>query len=354
MAKLIKRGDEEICTRYRPHRFSEVVGNDIAKNGLTRALELGNKRQKSYGFFGTAGSGKTTLARIFAMGLNCEHGDTGEPCLECPSCKSILDDNAMHVIEMNMAQLNKKEDAEQLVNDMGLSVFTGRNKIYILDEVHMVTTQAQNLLLKRLEEPPPDTYFLLCTTDPKKLIDAVQSRLEKYTIIPPSETQVKEALWQIWAQEDYEKRGWKFGPDEWKAFANCIQDMSFREILKTWDQVIRSGTDVVTNIEKIEKAKEKLPQLIMAGNTTDALKELRLLVTNDAMSTSEGLRMQVIAYLKGCCFSVKNPPGPQQMEMFLKILMCFSEPIYDNDKEPKLRMMKSVYDATKIAKELKR
>ncbi|KKL61561.1 hypothetical protein LCGC14_2194040, partial [marine sediment metagenome] len=137
-ALLTTRGEGDICTRYRPRRMSEIVGSKAAVKALSNALKMGANRPKAYLLFGDSGCGKTTAARIMAMGLNCEKGDTPEPCLECDSCKMALDGTALHITELNMADLNKKEDAEGILQEMGLRPWSGRTSFYIFDEASKV------------------------------------------------------------------------------------------------------------------------------------------------------------------------------------------------------------------------
>ena len=131
---LVARGDKAINERYRPCTFHEIIGNDKTKKSLAGWIEKGNKRSSALLLTGNSGCGKTSTAHILAMGLNCEQGDTINPCCKCPSCKSALAGDAMHITEYNMSALSKKEDADEIVNSMYNSSFTGRNNVYILDE----------------------------------------------------------------------------------------------------------------------------------------------------------------------------------------------------------------------------
>lgn len=132
---LVMRGeDKAINERYRPCTFHEVIGNKATKQSLARWMESGDKRSKVLLIAGNSGCSKTTLGRILAMGLNCEHGDTVNPCCECPSCRSALAGDAMHISEYNMSALSKKEDADEIVTSMYNASFTGRNNVHILDE----------------------------------------------------------------------------------------------------------------------------------------------------------------------------------------------------------------------------
>ena len=130
---LVQRGDKAINERYRPCTFHEVIGNEETKKSLALWVEKGNKRSRALFLHGQSGCCKTTIARILAMGLNCKEGDTVNPCCECTSCKSALNGDAMHINEYNMSALSKKEDADEIINSMYNTSFTGRNNIYIMD-----------------------------------------------------------------------------------------------------------------------------------------------------------------------------------------------------------------------------
>ena len=131
---LIARGEKAINERYRPMKFSEVIGCEKTKQALTKWMERGKLRSRALLLYGESGCGKSTLSRIIAMGLNCEKGDTVEPCLECPSCKAALAGEALHINEFNMSALSCKDDADNIVNSMQNACFTGRNRVYIMDE----------------------------------------------------------------------------------------------------------------------------------------------------------------------------------------------------------------------------
>ena len=153
---------------------------------------------------GSAGTGKTTCARIISLSLNCENqSEMGEPCLECESCRSILNGTAMNIYEINMAKLNKKEDVDELVDGMYESCLTGKNKIYVFDECQQLTNSAQNLLLKPLEEPPANTYFILSTTDPQKIIKPLQTRCQMFKVGNPVGEDLKDYLRQLFSLENW-------------------------------------------------------------------------------------------------------------------------------------------------------
>ena len=198
---LVQRGDKAINERYRPRTFHEVIGNTETKRSLAGWMERGSKRSASILLTGGSGQGKTTIARILAMGLNCEKGDTVNPCCECPSCKAAMAGEAMHIKEYNMSALSTKDDADAIVNSLYDSSFTGRNTVAILDEIQGMSVGSQNLMLKMLENPPKNTYIILATTDPQKILKTVKTRCETYEVTNPSTDNIKQMLGSVVKQE---------------------------------------------------------------------------------------------------------------------------------------------------------
>jgi DNA polymerase-3 subunit gamma/tau len=165
--------------KYRPMNFKEIVGQRAIVTTLENQIKSG-KIGHAYLFCGMRGTGKTSTARVFAKALNCENGPTTEPCNECPSCKAINNGSMMDVIEMDAASNRGIDDIRDLREKVNFSPSDGRYKIYIIDEVHMLTTEAFNALLKTLEEPPQHVVFILATTDPVKLPSTILSRCMRF------------------------------------------------------------------------------------------------------------------------------------------------------------------------------
>lgn len=164
--------------RFRPQRFDEVLGQDHVTRALRNAL-INNKVGHAYLFSGPRGTGKTSTARILAKALNCTNRVHGEPCCTCPSCVSVTQGRSMDVIELDAAS-NSGVDAMKSLVSLAPVGTTGEWKVYILDEVHMLTTAASNALLKTLEEPPPHVIFVLATTDPQKVLPTILSRTQSF------------------------------------------------------------------------------------------------------------------------------------------------------------------------------
>lgn len=165
--------------KYRPQSFKDLIGQENIVKALTNAINL-NKISHAYLLCGPRGTGKTTTARIIAKSLNCAKGPTLDPCGECPSCKDIINSNPIDVIEIDAASNRKVEDARNILEKIQFVPVNGRFKIYIIDEVHMLTTEAFNTLLKTLEEPPENVIFILATTEPHKVLDTIISRCQRF------------------------------------------------------------------------------------------------------------------------------------------------------------------------------
>ncbi|MCE3235638.1 MAG: polymerase subunit gamma and tau, partial [Vampirovibrio sp.] len=165
--------------KYRPQAFADLVGQEAISQTLGNAINL-NKVAHAYLFCGPRGTGKTSTARIFAKSLNCEQGPTVTPCMQCASCVGITQGNALDVIEFDAASNNGVNDARELIENCQYSSMTGRFKVYIIDEVHMLTSQAFNALLKTLEEPPPNVIFIFATTEAHKVLPTIISRCQRF------------------------------------------------------------------------------------------------------------------------------------------------------------------------------
>lgn len=169
--------------RWRPYRFEDIVGQDVAVRVLVSALQT-QRVAHAYLFCGPRGVGKTTTARVFSMALNCEKGITPEPCGECASCMAIRQGKALDVVEIDAASHRGIDEVRELRENIKYAPFESRFKVYIIDEVHMLTQEAFNALLKTLEEPPEHVVFVLATTDPKRLPETILSRCIKLIFNP--------------------------------------------------------------------------------------------------------------------------------------------------------------------------
>lgn len=167
--------------KYRPQSFKDVVGQESLTKALSNAIEL-NKIANAYLFAGPRGTGKTSTARIFAKSLNCVNGPTLEPCQKCPSCLDITNASGLDVIEIDAATNRGIDDAKELIAQAQYAPMNGKYKIFIIDEVHMLSNEAFNALLKTFEEPPQNVIFILATTEPHKVIETIVSRCQRFDL----------------------------------------------------------------------------------------------------------------------------------------------------------------------------
>ncbi len=170
-----------LARKWRPRKFSELVGQEHVVRALTNALDTG-RMHHAYLFTGTRGVGKTTIARIFAKSLNCERGQSADPCGECSVCTAVDEGRFVDLLEIDAASNTGVDDVREVIENAQYAPSRGRFKVYLVDEVHMLSKSAFNALLKTLEEPPPHVKFLLATTDPQKLPVTVLSRCLKFNL----------------------------------------------------------------------------------------------------------------------------------------------------------------------------
>ena len=182
-----------LARKWRPQRFSEVVGQQHVLSALENSLRE-DRLHHAYLFSGTRGVGKTSIARLFAKGLNCEHGITAEPCGECANCKAIEEGHFIDLIEIDAASRTKVEDTRELLDNVQYKPTVGRFKVYLIDEVHMLSRHSFNALLKTLEEPPEYVKFLLATTDPQKLPITILSRCMQFHLRALEQSQIAKHL----------------------------------------------------------------------------------------------------------------------------------------------------------------
>ena len=228
-----------LARKWRPQHFARLVGQDHVKNALGNAL-TNNRLHHAYLFTGTRGVGKTTIARIFAKSLNCEKGITATPCGQCSACTEIDAGNFVDLLEIDAASRTKVEDTRDLLDNVQYAPSRGRFKIYLIDEVHMLSRHSFNALLKTLEEPPAHVKFLLATTDPQKLPVTVLSRCLQFNLLALSPAQIEQHLAYVLQQENID-----FVPSALKLLARAAKG-SLRDSLSLTDQAIAQSNANIT------------------------------------------------------------------------------------------------------------
>src|ERR671917_1164067 len=186
--------------KWRPRTFDTIVGQEPVVSTLRRAIETGRVAH-AYLFSGPRGTGKTSTAKVLAMGLNCVNGPTPEPDGTCESCRAIINNSSLDVVEMDAASNRGIDEIRDLRDRVNLAPVAGRMKVYIIDEVHMLTSEAFNALLKMLEEPPEHVVFVLATTEKHKVLPTIISRCQSFDFRRPSVALLSEKLREIAAAE---------------------------------------------------------------------------------------------------------------------------------------------------------
>ncbi|MGB7587125.1 MAG: DNA polymerase III subunit gamma/tau [Solirubrobacterales bacterium] len=225
--------------RHRPGSFDEVVGQQHVVRTLRNAVEQG-KVHHAYLFVGSRGTGKTSMAKILARSLNCKRGGpTVTPCGECESCRTIAAGTSVDVIEMDAASNRSVDDIRDLRERVAYAPAGGRWKVYIIDEAHMLTKEAWNAFLKTLEEPPPNTVFVLATTEAHKVMATIADRCQRFDFQRPSLEQISEVLRRVAAAEGIQV------DDAAVAMIARSASGSFRDALGTLDQLVAFGGKAV-------------------------------------------------------------------------------------------------------------
>lgn len=227
-----------LARKWRPRRFKEMVGQEHVLKALVNALD-DDRLHHAYLFTGTRGVGKTSIARLFAKSLNCEQGISSEPCGVCSACVEIAEGRFVDLIEVDAASRTKVEDTRELLENVQYSPTHGRFKVYLIDEVHMLSNSSFNALLKTLEEPPPHVKFLLATTDPQKLPMTVLSRCLQFNLKNLTAERIQNHLGFVLGEEGIESESAAL----WLLARSA--DGSMRDALSLTDQAIAFGAGSV-------------------------------------------------------------------------------------------------------------
>lgn len=266
-----------LARKWRPRLFSELAGQEHVVRALVNALDH-DRIHHAYLFTGTRGVGKTTIARILAKALNCEQGVSSTPCGECSACREIDEGRFVDLIEVDAASRTKVEDTRELLDNVQYAPTRGRYKVYLIDEVHMLSAHSFNALLKTLEEPPPHIKFLLATTDPQRLPVTILSRCLQFNLKRLPQTLISKHLAHILDLENINY--------EVPALSHVARaaDGSMRDALSLLDQAIAYGagkltaTDVNAMLGSIEQDHViKLLEALTANDGTELLMRIQSL-----------------------------------------------------------------------------
>jgi DNA polymerase-3 subunit gamma/tau len=287
-----------VARRYRPQRFADLVGQEHVARGLSGAIESG-RIGHAYLFTGARGVGKTSAARIYAKALECERGPAAEPCNECDSCRAISAGQDVDVVEIDAASNRGVDEIRQLRQNVAVRPARGRFKVYIIDEVHMLTREAFNALLKTLEEPPAHVKFVLCTTEPEKLPITILSRCQRFDFTTVDVGAIAGRLAQI-----VEAEGVDVSPEALTLIARRAAG-SMRDSQSLLEQLLGSagGTVGVDDVHALigTGREERVGEIVTAVAARDPARALAAL--DEALQGGAdpgGVLDQLIAALRDC------------------------------------------------------
>ena len=283
-----------LARKWRPGRFAELVGQEHVVAAITNALD-NDRLHHAYLFTGTRGVGKTTIARIFSKSLNCEQGQSANPCGQCSTCVEIEQGNYVDLLEIDAASRTKVEDTRELLDNVQYKPTRGRYKVYLIDEVHMLSKHSFNALLKTLEEPPPHVKFLLATTDPQKLPITILSRCLQFNLKALSRDQIGQQLQHILQQEQI-----AFEESALGLLAKAAQG-SMRDALSLTDQAIAQGNNqvsgsIVTDMLGLMD-RQQLLKILFAIGKKDAAEVLHQAAEIDVLAPDYSIVLAELASL---------------------------------------------------------
>jgi DNA polymerase-3 subunit gamma/tau len=287
-----------LALKYRPATFADVISQEHVTRTLSNALARG-RTAHAYLFAGPRGSGKTTTARLLAKALNCDRGVTGEPCGECENCRAIAAGRSLDVIEIDAASNRGIDDIKELREAVKYAPAQGRFKVYIVDEVHQLSKDAFNALLKTLEEPPRGVVFVLATTEPHKILPTILSRCQRFDFRPIPLEAIRGRLADIAQREQIQL-------DERAEFAIAKKaDGSLRDALSLLDQVVAFGGDSVdlATLRRLigvpdEERYLELTEVLAAGEAAAAMRFVREL--REAGFDLESFYAGLLEHLRDC------------------------------------------------------
>lgn len=337
--RLTSTGSNDLHVAYRPYKIDEMIGSvtnkKILKNNLDR-LEVPH----SYLFTGPYGCGKTTAARILAVGLNCETGVTSKPCLVCDSCRTIINQNSMDVIEINVGQSNKKGDTEKVVDGLMSAPFNSRFIVLIMDEAHKLTSAAQELLLKIIEDGYAHVYFIFCTNEPSKLKKTFISRCNVLNFERMTHSNILKLLTNVCEYEaiEYNEAVLEYLVEECGGVP--------RDALVWLKQINDEGSWTVEVAKEISGIllDEDNPQVIELCRALIARKFKEALKLYKGLDMPvENVRMATAGYFTNC---LKGARSKGDGRRFSSILDIITVPIYDPGKLAEHKLINYFFKVT--------
>ena len=318
-----------LARKWRPQTFADIVGQEHVVTALVNALKS-NRLHHAYLFSGTRGVGKTTVARVLAKALSCETGITDTPCGQCESCQAITEGRFVDLIEVDAASRTKVEDTRELLENVQYAPTRGRFKIYLIDEVHMLSGHSFNALLKTLEEPPEHVKFLLATTDPQKLPVTVLSRCLQFTLRHISTEKITGQLGKVLQQENISAEN--------AALIELAESAngSMRDALSLLDQAIAFSGEEVTE-QTVNQMLGTVPSeqvvlLVTAICELDTVKSMEIVRELATLNVEFGkLLDQLIMIFHAAAISQAVPQYQEHLALFEDAVRLVSEKISPED-----------------------
>lgn len=326
---------QTLYRKHRPKNFTGIYGQNHIK-AVLRGSIIGDKVGQAYLFSGPRGIGKTSVARIFAKAINCQNPEKGEPCNNCDYCQLIIDDKSIDIIEIDAASHRGIDEIRDLRERVSLPPQVLKKKIYIIDEVHMLTNEAFNALLKTLEEPPAHSVFILATTEPHKVPATIQSRTQRLNFYIGSSEQIFNYLKDVTKEEKISIT------DEALKLIASISDGGFRDAVSALEQVMHEEGEITE--ERVRqtlglgehKATEELVEEVISGQNVKSFQILEKLTHQGANASFihrliiENLR----AKLRESLGLSNQPEEPEKTQKIIKILEDFIEITLDLRNSP--------------------
>lgn len=338
---VLPHGTGDLYHKYRPQRFNEIYGHKEVVSSLKKAISAEDPAH-AYLLIGSSGTGKTTSARIMALTLNCEEVVDGEPCLSCASCKIILSGSCIDVIEKNAAEHRGIDAVREISQTMSLMPMNIKNKIYILDEFHQMTKEAQTCLLKVLEEAPRNVFIILCTTHQTKVIPTIRNRCQNFRFSSLNKKEIKGLLEEIITYETF------FPAEGIVDYVAEAASGSPRQALVLMQQVIQLGKPTLAEVKRLLNIDEEDPDVIkLCFSLTD-----RRVKWDKLMSLYKDLKdmgapaigMVCAGYFRNRLIGAKDKMEADKWAKFLKL---FLHP-FDDGKLGENQLMYALYEAKKI------
>ena len=338
-----RTGANDLHTVYRPCTVDEMLGNQTNRNMIKKGLERGDLSH-TFLFTGDYGCGKTTAARVIALGLNCDKGISPNPCLECDSCKATLNQNNLDVLEINVGQSGGKDAVDNIAKDLASSPFFSKFKILIFDEAHKLTDAAQALLLKIIEDGYQHVYFIFCTNKPEKLTDAFISRCNVMHFSRISKDVLLDLLKNVAEFEAME-----YSSDVLELIASEARGVP-RDALVWLGQVANEGSWTIESAKEVINIlmDESDPQIVeiskalLRGSFTESFK---LYDKISKKAQAESVRIGIAAYISGC---LKRAKSYKDADKFSEALNIVTVPIYEQGKPGDYKLYNYLYKISKV------